>query len=210
MPTCALSLSRRGDAEIRIAFRPEEGSWSRLGTDALVFPQSQWTMNFGWLTPTTLDVEYSRVVIHEFGHALSCIHEHQNPIARIPWDKPGVYAYYARQGWPKADVDHNVFQAYSRDLTQFTEFDPKSIMLYAVPNELTVGDFEIGWNAALSDTDKLFIDTMYPSTSKPEIDLQVGGLAVQESIGKHGEEDLFGFSASVKGGTHSKPRDGLM
>jgi hypothetical protein len=42
------------------------------------------------------------------------------------------------------------------------EHDPKSIMQYPVSNELTTGDFEIGWNTELSEMDKNFIAEMYP------------------------------------------------
>jgi serralysin len=44
----------------------------------------------------------------------------------------------------------------------FTKFDIESIMLYAIPNELTVGDFEVGWNTILSATDKEFMRQNYP------------------------------------------------
>src|SRR5262245_62976665 len=71
-------------AEIRIAFK-DDGSWSYLGTDALTIPKKEHTMNFGWLEDNTDAAEYSRVVKHEFGHALGCIHEHQHPQAGIPW-----------------------------------------------------------------------------------------------------------------------------
>ncbi len=67
------------NSEIRISFL-QPGSWSYMGTDALLIPPNQPTMNYGWLTPTTGDEEYSRVVLHEFGHAIGCIHEHQNPL----------------------------------------------------------------------------------------------------------------------------------
>lgn len=33
-------------------------------------------MHFGWLRDDTDDVEWRRVVVHEFGHALGAIHEH--------------------------------------------------------------------------------------------------------------------------------------
>src|SRR5687768_15266602 len=46
------------DAEIRVAFKLGGGSWSALGTDALVeqwFPKNQPTMNYGWLKPDSTD-----------------------------------------------------------------------------------------------------------------------------------------------------------
>jgi hypothetical protein len=60
-------------ADIRISFE-QEGSWSYLGTDALVISRPEPTMNYGWLTPESHEDEYRRVVVHEFGHALGCIH----------------------------------------------------------------------------------------------------------------------------------------
>jgi len=146
---------------LRISFVEGDGSWSYVGTDALQIPSGQATMNFGWLDEATSDKEYSRVVLHEFGHALGCIHEHQHPRAGIPWDKPKVYAYYAKSGWSKADVDNNIFKKYSDSTTNFSSYDKKSIMHYAVPNELTKGDFEVPWNTSLSSTDKAYIAKIY-------------------------------------------------
>ena len=135
------------DAEIRISFE-QEGSWSYIGTVALAIDKSEPTMNFGWLEESTPDEEYERVVVHEFGHALFCIHEHQNPVTTIPWDKDAVYAYYMGppNNWTKDQVDQNLFARYSTDITQYSAFDPKSIMLYPIPNELTIGDYEVGFN----------------------------------------------------------------
>lgn len=154
------------DAEIRITFALE-GSWSYLGMDALLRPADAPTMNYGWLDPASPDDEYTRVVVHEFGHALGCIHEHQHPEMGIPWNKAKVYAYYARQGWSKAQVDSNLFKKLSKTQTQFSEYDPLSIMHYPIPRELTDGVFEVGWNSELSDADKNFIGTAYPSMAMP-------------------------------------------
>ncbi len=72
------------DAEIRITFQGKGTSWSYIGTDNLAIPKNQATMNLGWLTLATSDAEYTRIVLHEFGHVLGFIHEHQNPVANIP------------------------------------------------------------------------------------------------------------------------------
>jgi hypothetical protein len=69
-----------GDAEIRCQFYDvsgDDGSWSHIGTDANSLEQEEATMNIGWPD------DYRRS-LHELGHALGLIHEHQNPLARIP------------------------------------------------------------------------------------------------------------------------------
>ena len=108
------------------------------------------------------------------------IHEHQNPAAAgvIPWDKPKVYAYYAQQGWSKADVDFNIFQVYSEDSTNHTTFDPTSIMEYAIPDSLTIGSYAIGWNTELSDLDRAFMRKQYPKNSPGLQELTPDGPAV--------------------------------
>lgn len=74
-------------ADVRIAFDKNDGSWSYIGTVAVSIDPVKPTMNFRWLTETTSNKEFSRVVKHEFGHALGCIHEHQNSVAAIDWPK---------------------------------------------------------------------------------------------------------------------------
>jgi len=153
------------DAEIRISFL-QPGSWSYIGLDALLILPDQPTMNFGWFDANTTDEEYHRVVLHEFGHALGCIHEHQNPgEGGIPWNEEAVIEAYrgAPNHWTEQQVRVNILNKYDKDLTQFTGFDRASIMLYPVPQEHTIGDFEIPWqNFELSDVDKQFIGEMYP------------------------------------------------
>lgn len=151
------------EAEIRISFL-QPGAWSYVGTYALNIPINEPTMNFGWLTADTSLDELSRVVLHEFGHALGFIHEHQHPENGIPWDIEKVYEFYAlTQGWNREMVYTNVLYAYDQTVTQYSQFDPYSIMLYPISNELTIGDWEIPWmNSTLSETDKAFVATVYP------------------------------------------------
>ena len=154
-------------SEIRVGFVMDGTSWSALGTDALdpFFAPGEPTMNYGWLTPESDEDEFARVIVHEFGHALGCIHEHQNPDGNIPWNKDAVYRYYADRGWNKARVDQNLFRKYDLDQTQYSDFDRESIMLYPIPKELTDGQMEVGWNRQLSNTDKAFIGERYPKNN---------------------------------------------
>ncbi|MEZ4674580.1 MAG: hypothetical protein R2932_10085 [Caldilineaceae bacterium] len=188
------------DAEIRISFL-QPGSWSYIGTDALSIPKDQPTMNFGWLKQATPNDEYSRVVTHEFGHAIGCIHEHQNPATDIPWNKEAVYAYYAGppNNWSRMQTDINLFTRYSATLTQFSQFDPDSIMLYPIPNEFTIGDFEVGWNRVLSAMDKQFVTTLYPGVLRRENELTVDAPPTTASIGKFGEIDKYTFAVTAAG-----------
>jgi hypothetical protein len=156
------------DAEIRISFT-RRGYWSALGTDALVeqyFPRTEPTMNFGGFSMSTPDEEYARVVLHEFGHALGCIHEHSSPAGGIKWNRDVVYRDLGGppNNWDRATVDRNVFAVYDKTITQFTAFDPESIMLYSFPREWTLDGMTFSTNRELSETDKQFIASRYPAS----------------------------------------------
>jgi hypothetical protein len=150
------------DAHIRISFS-FPGSWSAIGTDALDVAADQPTMNYGWLTSESDDAEIARVVLHEFGHALGLLHEHQNPAGGIPWDREAVYKDLSGPPnyWSRDQIDLNLFRAYDRDQTNFTAVDRESIMMYPIPARYTRGQLVVGLNAGLSATDKAFIAQVY-------------------------------------------------
>jgi len=157
-----------GGADLRISFLADPGSWSAVGTDCLLkdaFPASEPTMNFGWLRDETDDIEFRRVVLHEFGHALGAIHEHQNPSGGIQWNLAAVYKYFSGppNNWTKEEIDFNIVQKYSVTQLNATTFDPKSIMLYAFPADLIKGGHATDNNTELSVADKRFIRKLYPS-----------------------------------------------
>lgn len=188
-----------GTAQIRISFAEKGFSWSTVGTDALIVPAGEATMNYGWLEADTSLREYQRVVRHEFGHALGMVHEHQNPAAqgRIPWDKPKVYVYYAQQDWSRQDVDDNIFAVYSEDSTNHTAFDPTSIMQYAVPDSLTVGPYAIGWNTEFSPQDIEFMRRQYPMDAAAMTELAIGGARVATDLAGAGEVDSYHFTVAA-------------
>jgi hypothetical protein len=165
--TVKLKFVATGAAEVRISFQADPGSWSAVGTDALVeqyFAKSAPTMNYGWLRDDTDQAEYRRVVLHEFGHSLGAIHEHQSPTATaLQWDAAAVYKAFGGppNNWSKKAIDHNILERYSKTQTNSSKFDPKSIMLYHFPPELFTDHQGTGNNGELSKTDKTFMKSQY-------------------------------------------------
>jgi hypothetical protein len=153
-----------GDADIRISFIQDNRSWSYIGTDCHRIPQSQATMNFGWLTPDSPDDILQAVVLHEFGHAIGMIHEHQNPLGGIKWNMDAVKHDLSGppNNWDAQTIENNMFKAYPKDQVTGTEVDSTSIMMYPIPKSWTLNDFSAGFNKDLSDTDRQFIATVYP------------------------------------------------
>jgi len=154
------------EAHIRISFL-RRGSWSAVGRDALnraVYGAGAPTMNYGWLKPASPADDYY-VVLHEFGHALGLIHEHQSPASGIQWQRSAVIADLSGppNSWPVPYIEANVLNKYGAGtITQFTAFDPQSIMVYAIPSKWTVGDAAYPINKVLSASDIDFIRRCYP------------------------------------------------
>lgn len=164
MANLSLQFVDDGDAEIRIAFEQGNGSWSYLGTQCREIPPNEPTMNYGWLTPDSPDDELERVVLHEFGHALGLIHEHQNPKGGIDWNEPAVIEDLGGppNNWSEQTIRHNVLDHYPQDEVTSTPVDKLSIMMYPIPAAWTNDGFSADLNEDLSEDDVAFIREAYP------------------------------------------------
>jgi serralysin len=150
------------DAKIRVAFQAPS-SWSYIGTDALGVPRNEATINFGWLSESLPEKDYTQVVLHEFGHALGLIHEHQSPATKVKWKKPYVYWYFwEHHNWTRAEVDRNLFQEFETTTTQYSVLDTESIMGYYIPPLFTTDGLVFPQNYVLSKMDKEYIGKLYP------------------------------------------------
>lgn len=189
------------NAEIRIAFNPNDGAWSYIGTDNRGIPLSHPTMNLGFLDGGT--------AAHEFGHAIGLAHEHQNPAGGIQWNEAAVINSLSGppNSWDEAMIRHNVLEKYTVDQIQGTAFDPDSIMLYFFPGDWVKSGVGTHANNVLSAVDKAYIASAraYPKSAPTVADateIKVNATRrTGASIGKPGEEDLFKFKVAT-GGSH--------
>lgn len=187
-----LNPSEGSTCNIRISFDESGGCYSRLGTDAL----QNWgglneTMNFGWMdapfnhsftyngvsytTPSSFDQGgypgYGTTIIHEFGHALGMIHEHQTPFGNpIQWNTNLIYQIFQGppNNWSKDDIDFNIINRYNSTGLNGSSFDAFSIMKYPFPSNLLLNpspDLISGIqkvNLTLSNCDMYWLSYNYP------------------------------------------------
>jgi len=153
-----------GDTDLRIGFVAGDGSWSFLGTYNRQVPQNRLTMNYGWLTKESSDQEVRSVVLHEFGHALGLIHEHQNPVGGIKWKREAVIKDLSGppNNWGLPTIEANMFKSYSMSEVTATPVDRTSIMMYVIPSRWTEDGFSADLNSTLSAEDRRLIAQAYP------------------------------------------------
>jgi hypothetical protein len=143
------------NANIRIGFDTRSGAWSYLGTDSLGISSYYNTMNLGWFDVPT--------VIHEFGHVLGMVHEHQSPFGKpIQWNLRVLYKWASEtQNWDVEETNQQIVNKYSVTQLNGSEFDPKSIMLYFFENYLTIDNSGTSMNTRLSPYDVVYMNYIY-------------------------------------------------
>jgi hypothetical protein len=171
----------RGNEDIKIDFVDNKGWWSAYGT---MSRQRDPSMNLQFLgvdTPrytngqAAPETELRRIILHEFGHALGMMHEHQSPNAQcdseINWD--AAYQMGAKMGWDKEMVHSQMRQLANAQEFNMTAVDRKSIMHYSLAPELfKAGRNSKCWvpdNNELSTQDRNFIASIYPKDDRPVV-----------------------------------------
>ncbi|KAK7683369.1 hypothetical protein QCA50_013631 [Cerrena zonata] len=179
--------------DIRIGFDEAAGSWSTVGTFARMVGLNEPTMNLGWInaeTESTIPAEEG-VILHEFGHALGLLHEHQSPA------RHGVLTFNATEtirdfriahSWTHDMVEESVLHVWNQsELSSHSRFDTRSIMMYSIPGTITEEGNTIQNNNVLSDLDKAYVILYYPRSRRDELCQEWTISRALELVGVDGE-----------------------
>jgi len=159
-------------AELRIKFGRSLGHSSQVGGEArqvrnLAVPTM--TLGFRDRFDYEADKKYSRfVVLHEFGHALGCIHEHIRDDAPLLFNEAKTIAYFSTRGLNAAATRYNILDRWRQTLLRKSQYDEKSIMHYMLPGFCMADGRERQQNFELSADDKEFAAIVYgPNPNEP-------------------------------------------
>ncbi|MDA8746649.1 hypothetical protein N9M66_00375 [Litoreibacter sp.] len=150
---------------IRVVFGGSTNS-SVVGSRALRFAKHKPTMRLAVIADAKRISRLERTtILHEVGHALGLIHEHQNPNASLVWDRELLISEYLRlvPNWTEEDIDRSIIRkADSIRYKHYRQFDPNSVMNYDFKPSLIISGPRISRGPRLSSSDIEFIERLYP------------------------------------------------
>lgn len=151
-------------SDIRVSFRTK-GWWSYIGSNSSKLRSDSVSLSLDSIYLYDR-AKMRSVVLHEFGHSLGLLHEHQHPEAKINWNLPVLFNYYKKTfNVDSTWVTDNVLETYNSGTGIYCEFDRRSIMIYEIPDSVTIDHFKVDGTLVLSELDKKYINLMYAHKS---------------------------------------------
>ncbi|MBC8038839.1 MAG: hypothetical protein H7X89_16670 [Rhizobiales bacterium] len=168
------------ESQIRVSY-DKPGYWSMLGQYSVVYTaQEEPSMNLDGMDKNLAALDHPEiqgVILHEFGHAMGFLHEHQSQAStcgnEFNWEFITNYLKGAPNNWDDETIKFNLAPLAGEDL-MLTDFDAKSVMLYSFPPEYYLnGDkstcFIPKSNDGISETDRVTINYMYPADASARV-----------------------------------------
>ena len=126
-------------------------------------------MNLEEFTMDTPESEFHRVVRHETGHTLGFPHEHMRRALVEKIDRNKAIDYFKRMdGWDEQETIDQVLTPIEEAVIRGTIADPKSIMCYQIPGEITKDGKPIVGGLDIDKSDYTFAGQIYPKPAAPK------------------------------------------
>ncbi|KAJ7180927.1 hypothetical protein C8R46DRAFT_1345125 [Mycena filopes] len=181
-------------AVVRITFKGG-AAWSYIGNAARGKQTAAATMALGWISDDTEFPNYERgTILHEFGHLLGLLHEHQGPAAAwaFQWKEAEVLKWYRQQGYSDVFIRNNVLFPYNEThVSNFSAYDRHSIMGYRINPEFNCEGLTANLNSDLSDMDKAYTvinynrPTPHPKATEWTLRYALHVAGVPEEVSRH-------------------------
>lgn len=160
-------------SDIYVSLKKGFGFYSAIGLQSKVFIAKNkpsmnldpnWGLESGFSTKKELRYRYCKsMVMHEFGHALGLIHEHQREDRPFSINVKYVKNNFEKLGMPSYDAaKENIIKTYQNINVSRSRFDYKSIMIYPLTKNVISENFKINIPYNLSKIDKIKIGKIYP------------------------------------------------
>lgn len=204
---------------IRVGFQ-YKGYWSTVGTDSVnLAAQYEQSMNLALFDVNPpAEPEFTKTVLHEFGHALGLQHEHQSYkspcVDEFNWEAIYSYLKGPPNYWSVEQIDHNLKPRPNEGDSAASQFDVDSIMLYSFPKEFyksgVASECHTDGNSMLSTQDKNAIKTFYPADATSAQNVRSKGLSefnarvdklklteIEKSIAKLGAAQILNSTSAA-------------